>query len=320
MAVLATTADIKYKICDSSSEQTDNSETSYCKVDHLSQDVKSSGFERVPRCCKRSTAAVVLVVSLGINVLAVVWLLTTVTFKHKADDSPRAEARVFDVHENTVCTDCSLLGVHPDRNQPDLHELHVHHVTGSSFLCCLRNAEGLWRLASMFATRFHTEAVSDALTSSPRTKQIITGAHLNVNSEDLNLHPPSLSWTKNYGQYGAYSSGNIGTDGRKLHITRPGLYHVYSFFTFKTKQRRLRPEIIVHTVNRVNSHLPNLGPSVLLMAKKTMPEVSEKFVTSFLSASIRLRDNDDLFVHVSNMSYIYNYPPSNFFGLYYLGT
>ncbi|XP_067668487.1 uncharacterized protein [Haliotis asinina] len=297
----------------------ENSETSYCKVEHLSQDIRSSGLER-GRCWKRSSAGAILVVSLGINVLAVVWLVTTVTFNHETDDSPRPEALVFDMHENTVCTDCSSLGVHPNQNKPNLHELYVHHVTGTSFLCCLRNAEALWRLSSIFMARFHIAAGNDALTSSAGNKQICTGAHLNADSEALKLRPPSLSWNSNCGQCGAYISGGIDTNGHNLHITRSGLYYIYSFFTFKTKQRRLRPEIILHTVNKVNSQLPNLVPSVLLLAKKTMPEVNERFVTSFLSAAIRLRSNDDLFVHVSNVSYIYNYSPSNVIGLYYLGT
>ncbi|XP_046344421.2 uncharacterized protein LOC124125192 [Haliotis rufescens] len=321
MAVKTSTADLQktnYEICDTAPEQMEDSESSYCKVKHLSRDVTSDGFERKTRGCKRNAAAVVLIVSLGINVLAVVYVLNYV--QHESGARPHAEARVSGGHENTVCTDCRSLGVNLDRRKSTLHELHVHHVTGSSSLCCLRNAEGLWRLASIFANRFHTETRGDAFSSSARTSPKQTGAHLYVDSEALKLQPPSMSWNQKYGQNSAYISSDIESDGQNLHITRPGLYHVYSFFTFKTKQRRRRPEFILHTINRTNAHLSNIGSPVILMATKTMPEVSERFVTSYLSATIRLRQNDDLFVHVSNLSYVYEYPPSNFLGLYYLGT
>ncbi|XP_048258141.1 tumor necrosis factor ligand superfamily member 6-like [Haliotis rufescens] len=130
---------------------------------------------------------------------------------------------------------------------------------------------------------------------------------------------PSLQWNQDYGYGSAYKGIDIKSDGQNLHITKPGLYHVYSFFTFKTHQPRQHPDNVLHTIRRSNAHLPNMGRTVLLMAKKTLPEASERFVTSYLSATVRLRQDDHVSVTVSNMSHVYRYPPSNFFGLYYVG-
>ncbi|XP_046343846.2 uncharacterized protein LOC124124666 [Haliotis rufescens] len=308
----------KYKLCDDASGTLENSGTSYCVVEHRShqRDATAGRCDGDSRRAKLYIGVAVLFVSLAINIIGVVYFWRAV--RRDTGDGPQAEALVSVLHdEGTVCTDCGSLGVQPGTYKSDLHGLYVRLVTGSSYLCCLQNAEGLWRLASVFTNRLYKHK-QPGTSEAPVTDEG-TGAHLYLDSDALKSDSPSLQWNQDYGYGSAYKGIDIKSDGQNLNITKPGLYHVYSFFTFKTHQPRQHPDNVLHTIRRDNAHLPNLGSTVFLMAKKTLPEVSERFVTSYLSATVRLRQDDHVSVTVSNMSYVYRFPPSNFFGLYYVG-
>ncbi|XP_046559938.1 uncharacterized protein LOC124268957 [Haliotis rubra] len=302
----------KEKMSDGASGVFLSSNTKVCEVEHLPQQ-RGAGHTRKAKLLKG-----VLVVSLAINIiLAALYAWRTVHRDTEVGPSAEALASVLS-DEGTVCTDCRSLGVNPETYKSDLHGFYLRHVTGLSALCCLRNAEGLWRIASMFTNRFYKHTQTGTVPSEASKTTQSTGAHLYVDSEALKSGTPSLQWTQEYGYGSAYKSIDISTDGQSLSVTKPGLYHIYSFLTLKTHQLRRRPENFLHTMRRVNAHLPNVSP-LLLMAKKTLPEVSERFVTSYLSATVRLRQDDHVSVTASNMSHVYRYPPSNFFGLYYVG-
>ncbi|XP_067668672.1 uncharacterized protein [Haliotis asinina] len=297
----------KEKMSDGSSGVLLSSPTKVCEVEHL-PNLRKAGQSR--------TAILligVLVVSLAINIILVALYAWRAT-RRDTEVDPSAEALTSALNdEGTVCTDCRSMGVHPGTYKSDFHGLLVRHVTGLPALCCLRNVEGLWRLASMFTNRFYKHTQTGTVPSEASKPAESSGAHLYVDTEALKSETPSLQWTQNYGYGSAYKGIGIIASGHGLSVTKPGLYHIYSFLTLKTHQSRLRPENFLHTIRRVNAHLPNLSP-LLLMAKKTLPEVSERFVTSYLSATVRLRKGDDVYVTASNVSYVYRYPPSNFFG------
>ncbi|XP_046344411.2 uncharacterized protein LOC124125181 [Haliotis rufescens] len=263
--------------------------------------------------------------SLSLNIAVGFYLCKHINTKATDSASLFSETFVATVHESTVCTSCTSVGVHPGNDsRPDLHDLTVHYVTDSTSVCCLENVEGLQRLLAIFTDRIHDSASTRNQGTHNNDSAVKhnynTGAHMYLDSDALTATNPSLAWTDTFGYGSAYRSSDISCDNNTLRVTRPGLYHIYSFFTFKTRQRRRRPDNILNTMRRSNTHLPNLGSTVILMAKKTMPEAGERFVTSFLSATVRLRQDDGVFVDVSNTSYIYKFPPSSFFGLYFVGT
>ncbi|XP_046574293.1 uncharacterized protein LOC124282364 isoform X1 [Haliotis rubra] len=297
---------------------------SYTKVDGL-HPTQSSPHPRTSCTIKQCIVLSAVLLSLLLNIVLTFYLWKHVDIHDTDSGSLSTDALVSAVDKGTICMDCFSVGVHPgNHRRTDLHGITVHHVTDSTSVCCLENAEGLQRLLAIFADRFfdttRTRNQDTNNNDSTVIQSIYTGAHVYLESDALTAAKPSLEWTEEYGYGSAYRSNDIYSDNNTLRVTKSGLYCIYSFFTFKTHQRRRRPENIIHTIRRTNTHLPNLGSTVILLAKKTMPEVSERFVTSFLSATVRLRQDDHVFVHVSNMSYIYRFPPSNFFGLYFVGT
>ncbi|XP_046342098.2 uncharacterized protein LOC124122938 [Haliotis rufescens] len=291
----------------------DTPEDSYLSVEHFQSQTETQPIPRRSCTTKRCIVTAALVLSLSVNAVGVFYWYHHHS-QHAVNDGQSAE--VSEVRTNTLCTACTDIGVHPGtRNISDLEDLIVLEMPGSSYLCCLQNVEGLQVLLTLFTAQSNTSSRTQQTDDVFSRK---TGAHLYLN-RDASKRSGSLEWTDE-SHDSAYISQSVICDNKTLQIKRPGHYHIYSFLTLKTHDCHRYPDKTVHIMTRSNANLPTLGRTTIIMAKKTLPEVSERFGTSYLSATVRLRQGDHVSVAISNMSYVYQHPPSNFFGLYYVGN
>ncbi|XP_046559940.1 uncharacterized protein LOC124268961 [Haliotis rubra] len=294
----------------------DTSDDSYLTVEHLQPQRETPPIPRSFCSAKRVIFTTVLVLSLSANA-AFLFYLYRHHFKDATRDDQPVQVSQSEVHGSTFCTDCTDIGVHPGmRNISDLEDLLVQITPNSSYLCCLKNVQGRQMLLDLF-----TDQSNNAFKSQqPGAGLVFTrksGAHLYLNS-DASKKSGSLEWTDET-HCSANTNDSVIYDNKTLQIKRRGTYRIYSLLTLKSQHWHRQPDNVVHVMKRSNTNLPNLGSIYIIMAKKTLPEVSGRFVTSYLSATVRLRQGDHVSVTVSNMSYVYRFPSSNFFGLYYVG-
>jgi len=69
-------------------------------------------------------------------------------------------------------------------------------------------------------------------------------------------------------------------------------------------------------MSKRNSLHPNTGEQLLMIGKYGGEDQSRGSYTSFLCGTMLLHSGDELFVRVSNTSFVYKYYFSNYFGLY----
>ncbi|XP_071084754.1 uncharacterized protein [Haliotis cracherodii] len=292
----------------------DTPEDSYLRVEHFQSQTETQPIPRRSCTTKRCIVTAALVLSLSVNAVGVFYWYYHHS-QHAVNDGQSAE--VSEVLTNTLCTGCADIGVHPGTsNISDLEDLFVLEMPGSSCLCCLQNIGGLQMLLTLFTAQSNTSSRAQQ-TDADYVFSRKTGAHLYLN-RDASKRSGSLEWTDESND-SAYVSKSVICDNKTLQIKRRGLYHIYSCLTLKTHDWHRYPDKTVHIMTRSNANLPTLGKTTIIMAKKTLPEASERFGTSYLSATVRLRQGDHVSVAISNMSYVYQHPPSNFFGLYYVG-
>ncbi|OWF56724.1 hypothetical protein KP79_PYT20182 [Mizuhopecten yessoensis] len=106
-------------------------------------------------------------------------------------------------------------------------------------------------------------------------------------------------------------------DKRSIQVKQYGLYFVYSSITFQTPPTDLNAQVY-HMLLREHYLLPNTGAIMMMMNKYGGGKQSSGFYTSFLCGVFKLRADDEIFVKVSNVSFLYDFHYSNYLGLYRL--
>ncbi|XP_067670189.1 tumor necrosis factor ligand superfamily member 15-like [Haliotis asinina] len=295
----------------------DTSDDSYLRVEHLQPHTEIQPIPRTFCTAKRVFFTSILVLSLSANAAFLLcWYRHH--FKDATSNNQSVHVSQSEIRRNNFCTDCTDIGVYPDMgNTSDLQDLMVQTTSDSAYLCCLKNAQGRQMILNLF---------TDQSNNAPRTQEPgvhcvsshKSGAHLYLNS-DASKKSGSLEWTDE-AHCSSFTNHSVIFDNNTLQIRQHGIYRIYSFLTLQSQHWLRQPDNIVHTMKRSTKSLPNLGNTSIIMAKKTLPEASGRFVTSYLSATVRLRQGDHVFVSASNVSYVsYPYPSSNFFGLFYVG-
>lgn len=130
-----------------------------------------------------------------------------------------------------------------------------------------------------------------------------------------------MEWTVGDDDAG-FRTGDVGyrpggNGGGRLVIPRDGIYYVYSSFRFDsyyntTLQRRGQTDSIVsHSIRRDSTRATNemLQFGIVQVLAGTLKE-------SYVSRNMKLKQGDELFVYVSDISLIYYYQMPNVFGLY----
>ncbi|XP_060070629.1 uncharacterized protein LOC132550557 [Ylistrum balloti] len=110
-------------------------------------------------------------------------------------------------------------------------------------------------------------------------------------------------------------------DKRSIQVTDSGLYFIYSSITLKAPTTGKSPETyaqVYHMLLREHYLLPNTGSTIMMMNKHGGGKPSSAFYNSFLCGTFRLRKDDEVFVSVSNASFLYKSYYSNYIGLYKL--
>ncbi|OWF56727.1 hypothetical protein KP79_PYT20185 [Mizuhopecten yessoensis] len=102
---------------------------------------------------------------------------------------------------------------------------------------------------------------------------------------------------------------------RSIQVTDPGLYFIYSSITFQAPHTDLNAQVY-HILLREHYLLPKTGATIMMINKYGGGDQSSGFYTSFLCGAFRLRAGDEVFVKVSNTSFVYNSYYSNYLGLY----
>ncbi len=126
---------------------------------------------------------------------------------------------------------------------------------------------------------------------------------------------PDYAWTDEYGYGAAHVTSKIKMADGRLQVTEPGYYNIYSSITLKTRSELTANIHVKHSIKRINRQsIPHTDN--ILYKSVEMSRTSETFANSYVDGVVKLNANDELYVHVSNTSAIYKYPPSNFFGLY----
>lgn len=108
-------------------------------------------------------------------------------------------------------------------------------------------------------------------------------------------------------------------DKRSIQVKAMGLYFVYSSVTLQAPTNDHNAQVY-HMLLREHYLLPVTGSTIMMMNKYGGGELSTGFYSSFLCGSFRLRGGDELFVKVSNSSFLYNAYYSNYLGLYRLSV
>ncbi|XP_060070624.1 uncharacterized protein LOC132550553 [Ylistrum balloti] len=106
---------------------------------------------------------------------------------------------------------------------------------------------------------------------------------------------------------------------RSIKVIEHGLYFIYSSVTLQAPASDLNAQVY-HMLLREHYLLPETGATIMMMNKYGGGKQSSGFYTSFLCGTFKLRRGDELFVKVSNSSFMYHLYYSNYFGLYRLSS
>ncbi|KAL3847102.1 hypothetical protein ACJMK2_018032 [Sinanodonta woodiana] len=212
-------------------------------------------------------------------------------------------------NDTSICMPCSALGITYD---VIVLPPQWDRLTDGSGLCCARNATYLSHMLRVIALR---EKYDAALINN--SSRLVIAAHFFIDAEAL-FDNHTIRWNELGGMRTAFRTGtlNLTQDGM-LVIPESGLYHVYSFLTYKTDNLPSdSEEMINHYLFRENPMRPMAGHQLLLMDKQTRLRGWMQYQTSYLASTLQLLRGDNVYVGTSNVSAIYPASMSNFFGIF----
>jgi len=104
----------------------------------------------------------------------------------------------------------------------------------------------------------------------------------------------------------------------KISIMVTGRYVLYGMFTITSGEGLEQPDVITHYIIREYYDSSNkIQRSVVLLNRATeRPQNQFACQTSFLYGESFLRRGDMVYTFVSNASAVYQFPPTNYWGLY----
>ncbi|XP_041358427.1 tumor necrosis factor ligand superfamily member 10-like [Gigantopelta aegis] len=224
------------------------------------------------------------------------------------------------------CAPCTSLLTTPFLDEdPDVRTLTRQFRNGKE-ICCANTPEQFVTLVNKIFDRRNEEMKVEAQrqkesrSSDRRSNRKIIAAALQLSDSS---HTQSRRWlTLNNGPL-SYLDG-IHLINNRLIIEHGGLYYVYSQVSFKIVMANgdALPEELDHGVHRYNVVLPNNGRQTLLQTAHTCTMSSNKAVylhTSYVGGIILLNPRDEIFVTVSNSSFIDLDPKVSFVGAFKLG-
>ena len=110
----------------------------------------------------------------------------------------------------------------------------------------------------------------------------------------------------------------------RIRVNTPGLYFIYSQVYFVSYQNGAQNNVtsshaLYHFVYRFNVIYPNGGEELILKSVRTKCWSRAKDFddhTSYTAAAIHLNANDEIYVKVSNVSYVSRDSKATFLGLF----
>ncbi|XP_046344412.2 uncharacterized protein LOC124125182 [Haliotis rufescens] len=246
-------------------------------------------------------------VSLCVNVILLVLLVPLVCHREETQTNTIMAQSAEVMDKSAVCTNCRHFRPHVDLLQLNSHLQVVQTKHGN--ICCLRQAEGLWRLLNLMNIK---SMMMQQQQSIGRPLSLPSSAHLYLDTDTASHY----KWTDEDGYGAAHVTTKVKlVDGRRIQVTEAGYYNIYSFLTLKTRSELVNNINVKHSITRTNrQNLPDTD--VILYKSVEMCRTSETFTNSYLDGVVKLNSKDEIDVQVSNTSALYKFPPSNFFGLH----
>ncbi|XP_067670046.1 uncharacterized protein [Haliotis asinina] len=255
--------------------------------------------------CYNKCAALATAVSVFVNVVFVVLIV----LGSSTDQDTRTIASALSadqaIDRSAVCLDCRNFQLPTDQLQLNRHLQVVRTRNGSA--CCLRQAEGLWRLLNLM----NAKSLMHQKQTFGRPALHPSSAHLYLDTSTA----PDYAWTDEYGYGAAHMTSKIKMADGRLQVAEPGYYNIYSSITLKTRSELSTNIHVKHSIRRINRQsIPHTD--VILYKSVEMCRTRETFATNYIDGVVKLNAKDEIYVYVSNTSVIYKFPLSNFFGLY----
>ncbi|XP_046342103.1 uncharacterized protein LOC124122943 [Haliotis rufescens] len=255
--------------------------------------------------CEQTTACLIVTLSICVNLTLGVTILLSINLGYGTELASRTSPSRQMIDRYSVCTECHYFG-HAEKHTR--HGRLVKRVeTNDGQICCLHQAESLWRLLNLI----HMESLMQQPTSPGQVSFPPPSAHLYLDT----LQESDYKWSEEFGYGAAHVTGGIKMASGRLQISHPGYYNIYSFITLKTRSELTRNLRVKHSVRRISKH-PEPHTDIVLQRSASMSRISETFINSYLDGVIKLNAKDEIYVDVSNVSSIYKYAPSNVFGLH----
>ncbi|XP_050390014.1 tumor necrosis factor ligand superfamily member 10 [Patella vulgata] len=252
---------------------------------------------------------------------------------------PKVGEQVAKILENKeMCFSCGKIRLGPSPEEDTMLNTFVRKDNQKGEQCCVETPAQLLKLLELFIERTYREEMAKGNIkvhtggNSGNGKEDKPAAHLmGVNRRpDLNQPPGSQFSISNwiYNQDLAFAKKVTYRHGRIV-VPVPGLYYVYSQISFlelfmnrdSGNGASTESPSLSHYLYRYNIIYPNGGEEKMIQNSITKCWGQNKGFgeyTSYLGAVFDLRQGDEIFVKVSNLTMVVKDPKSNYFGLFKL--
>ncbi|KAL3847946.1 hypothetical protein ACJMK2_018835 [Sinanodonta woodiana] len=298
--------------------------------------VSTADLRRIKRCLYGLT----VVVAAGDVILIVVVAVLFGNLKHDIENhthKPKVGEQINKIlKREELCLPCDQIRLGPSLEEDMMLDAFVRKHSTDGEQCCVETPSQLLRMLELFVERKYRQEMAKGnikLTSSSPAEQSDEKrpvAHLmgSVQRPELPSVPgrqfPISQWI--YDEDLAFYNLVSYRHGRIVILT-PGLYYVYSqvsfleMFGIGSNTAETGSQSLSHYLYRYNIVYPNGGEETLIQNSITKCWGQNKNFgeyTSYLGAIFQLRQGDELFVKVSNLSLIVRDPKQNYFGVFKL--
>lgn len=292
---------------------------------------------------KRWIYALACVVGIGTVILIIVISVLYGNLSYQLEHHSHAPkvgeqiSKMLDRENEELCVTCDSLRLGPSIEEDKLLDKFTRKDDPEGEQCCVENPKQLLSMLNLFIERRYREEMakgniklSNEDVSSDRENS--PAAHLMGNIEkDMQDTAPGKQLLISKWIYDADLgfTQKVGYQYGRLVVPSTGLYFIYSQVSFLemldiAKQGESKPQStasssLSHYLYRYNIIYPRGGEETLIQNSITKCLGNNKAFgeyTSYLGAVFKLRQGDEIFVKVSNLTLLTKDPKSNYFGMF----